>query len=70
MKPIFKTLINLSIWILFVKGILLIPFTFYTIGQAFLYGGISPIVGIASCAAGTIAFAMACFAIWIKDHLN
>jgi hypothetical protein len=70
MKPIFKTLLNLSIWILFVKGLLLIPVTFYTFGLAFLCGELSPIVGIASCAAGTFAFAMACVAIWIRDHMQ
>lgn len=70
MKPIYKTLINLLIWVLFVKGLLLIPVTFYTFGQTFLYGGMSPIVGVASCAAGTFAFAMACVAIWIRDHLK
>ena len=70
MNPIFKTLLNLSIWILFIKGLLLIPVTFYTFGQAFLYGKMSPMVGIASCAAGTFAFAMACIAVWIRDHLQ
>jgi len=70
MKPNYKTLINFSIWILFIKGLLLIPVTFYTFGQAFLYGEWSPIVGIASCAAGTFAFAMACVAIWIREHLK
>jgi hypothetical protein len=70
MKPIYKTLLNPLIWILLVKGLLLIPVTFYTFGQAFLYGELSPIVGIASCAAGTFAFAMACVAIWIRDHLK
>ena len=70
MKPIFKTLLNLSIWILFVKGLLLIPVTFYTFGLAFLYGELSPILGIASCAASTFAFSMACLAIWIRDHMQ
>lgn len=70
MKPIYKTLINLSIWILFVKGLLLIPVTFYTFGQAFLYERMSLIVGFVSCTAGTFAFAMACVAIWIRDHLK
>jgi len=70
MKPIFKILLNISIWILFAKGLLLIPVTFYTFSQALLYGKISPMVGIASCAAGTFAFAMACLAIGIRDRMG
>jgi len=71
MSPIFKTILNITIWILFFKGIILIPITVYITGQAFLTGGtVLMMVGLASCAAGTFAFTMACVIIWIKHQVK
>ncbi len=70
MPPIFKTIVNVSVWILFIKGILLAFVTFYTFGSAYLSGEGTPIAGIASCAAGTFAFIMACIAVWIRRKLE
>ena len=70
MQPAFKTIVNASIWILFIKGILLMLVTFYTFGRAYLNNGETPIVGIASCAAGTFAFSMTCIAVWIRKKLE
>jgi hypothetical protein len=71
MSPIFKTMLNLAIWILFFKGVILIPITVYITGQAFLTGGTTlMMVGLASCAAGTFAFTMACVIIWIKHQVE
>lgn len=67
MSRTYKTMLKLAIWILFIKGLLTIPVTFYTIGQALLGGDLSPIIGITSCAAGTFAFAMACAGIYIYN---
>lgn len=69
MRFLYVKLIDISIWILFIKGLLLIPVTFYTFGKAFLSGEPTLFVGIASCAAGTLAFGMACFAIWIRSKI-
>lgn len=69
MKSFYVKLIDISIWILFIKGLLLIPVTFYTFGKAFLSGEPTPLAGIASCAAGTFAFGMACFVIWIRGKV-
>jgi len=70
MLPVFKAIVNASVWILFVKGILLVFVTFYTFGQAYLDGQGTPIVGIASCAAGTFAFSMACIAVWLRKKID
>lgn len=70
MSQTYKKILDLAIWILFIKGLLTIPITFYTIGQALLVGSISPIVGIASCAAGTFAIAMASVVIYIRNKMN
>lgn len=70
MSPIFKTMLNLAIWILFFKGVVLIPITVYITKQAFLAGGTMMLVALASCAAGTFAFTMACVIIWIKHQVS
>jgi predicted Rdx family selenoprotein len=71
MSPIFKTMLNLAIWILFFKGLALIPVTLYIAGQALSTGGTTlMMVGLASCAAGTFAFTMACVIIWIKHQVE
>jgi hypothetical protein len=69
MRPVFLKLFDIMIWLLFIKGVLLIPVTFYTIGKAFLAGEPTPPAGILSCAAGTFAFGMACFVIWLRSKL-
>ena len=66
----YKTLLDLIIWILFIKGLLTIPVTFYTIGQALLGGELSPIIGVASCAAGTFAFVSAGLVIYIRNKIQ
>ncbi len=70
MAPVFKSVLNISIWFLFGKGILLVPVTIYTFARAYLSGETTPIVGIVSCAAGTFAFTMACIAIWLKHKIG
>lgn len=70
MSPIFKTMLNLAIWILFFKGVILIPITIYITGQAFLTGGPLLMVALAACATGTFAFTMACVIIWIKHQVE
>ena len=70
MTSTLKKIITLCIWLLFLKGLLLIPVTFYTIGRAYLAGQPTPLVGIASCAAGTFAFVSACLAAWIRHAVD
>ncbi len=70
MPPRFKTIVNASIWILFIKGILIALVTLYTFGRAYLNGEGTPIVGVASCAGGTLAFIAACTAVWIRHKLD
>lgn len=70
MRPVYLKLIDISIWLLFFKGLLLIPVTFYTVGKALLAGAPTPLAGIVSCAAGTFTFGMACFAIWLRSKIK
>jgi hypothetical protein len=70
MPPVFKTIVNTSIWILFMKGVLLVLVTLYTFGRAYLNGEKTPIVGLLACAAGTFAFSMTCVVVWIRKKLE
>jgi len=70
MPPIFKTIINISIWILFIKGLLIALATLYTAGKAFLAGETLPMVAVASCGAGSFAFILTCVAAWLRHNVE
>lgn len=70
MPPVYRTFVDASIWILFVKGLLIAAVTVYTFGKAYLAGEATPAVGVAACAAGTFAFGMTCVAVWIRKTLE
>jgi hypothetical protein len=70
MSPVFRTLVDVSIWLLFVKALLMMAVTLYTFGAAYLGGEGTPAVGVACCAAGTFAFGMTCVAIWVRKLLD
>jgi hypothetical protein len=46
MPPVFKTIINASVWILFIKGVLIAFVTMYTMSRAYLAGETTPMVGV------------------------
>ena len=66
MPSIFRAVVSISVWLLFIKGLLLIPVTFYTFIRAFQNGESTPLVGVASCAGGTFALLSACVGAWIR----
>ena len=70
MPAIFKTILNMSIWILFVKGLLIVLVTIYTFGRAYLAGNTTPMTGVAACAAGSLALGMTCVAVWIRKKVE
>lgn len=65
-----RAIVDVSTWLLFVKGLLMVPVTIYTFVAAYRARKPTPMVGVASCAAGTFAFAMACVAVWVRSHLD
>ncbi len=69
MRPAYRVVVDVAIWVLFIKGLALVPVTIYTFAAAYLAGEPTPIVGVASCAAGTFALVMTCVAIWIRSRL-
>ncbi len=70
MSPVLKTIVNASVWILFIKGILIALVTVFTFARAFVDGKATPLVGVAACVAGTFAFTMACVAVLIRRKLD
>lgn len=70
MRRVRLAIVDTSIALLFTKGPLLVPVTVYTFTRAYLAREPTPLVGVASCAAGTFAFAMACFAAWVRRQLD
>ena len=59
-----------SIWLLFIKGLLIASVTVYTFANAYLAGETTPAVGVAACAAGTFALGMTCLAVWIRKTVE
>ena len=70
MRQARRAVVDASIGLLFVKGLLLVPVTIYTFARAYLAREGTPAVGVASCAAGTFALGMACLAVWIRKQLD
>jgi hypothetical protein len=70
MPAVFKTIINASVWILFIKGVVSVFVTICIMSRAYLSGETTPMVGVATCAAGTFAFAMTCVAAWIRHKVE
>ena len=70
MPRAYRVIVDVAIWLLFIKGVALVPVTVYTFAAAYLAGEPTPAVGVASCAAGTFAFGMACVAVWIRARLG
>lgn len=66
----YKKILNVTIWILFFKGILLIPITLFTTAQAYWSSGTISMASLAACATGTFAFTMASIIIWIRHKVE
>jgi len=70
MPNVFKTIINISVWMLFLKGLLAVVLTLYTVIVALTDGETIPIVAVGGCAVGSFAFILACVAAWIRRKVE
>ena len=66
----FKTIVSISVWILFLKGLLAVALTLYTAIGALIEGETIPMEAVAGCAVGSFAFILACVAAWIRQELE
>ena len=70
MPRIFKTIIDMSVWMLFLKGCLAVVITLYTAFGALMNAETVPMVAWVGCLAGAFAFIGACVAAWIRQKVN
>jgi hypothetical protein len=70
MPNIFKTIINISIWMLFLKAVLATLVTLYFLIKVFIDGEKLPMVVVVSCAVGCFAYILACVAVWIRQKVE
>ncbi len=70
MPPIFKAVITISVWVLFIKGLLAALITVYTIGRAIMAGETLPMVGVAACGVGSVALILTCVAAWLRQKVG
>ena len=70
MPPIFKALISITVWILFVKGCLGILAGTITISMASMAGATPPLAGVAECGVGIVALILAAVAAKIRQMVE
>jgi len=70
MPNIFKALISISVWVLFLKGCAGVIITCIIVGSAMSAGETPPIEGAFSCAVASFAFILACVAAWIRQKVD
>jgi hypothetical protein len=70
MPKVFKTIINISVWMLFLKAVLATLVTLYFLIKVFIDGTDLPMVVVASCAVGCFAYILACIAVWIRQKVG
>jgi hypothetical protein len=70
MPNIFKTIINISVWMLFLKAVLATLVTLYFLIKTLVDGTFLPMVVVASCAVGCFAYILACIAVRIRQKVG
>lgn len=66
MPQIFKALITLTVWFLFVKGCISIAAGMYAVAAA----GQATLVSVAECGVGVAALILAAVAAWLRKKLE
>ena len=71
MPPIFKALISITVWILFVKGCLaVLVSTILVLMARPMMTGHTPLVDVAMGGVGVVALVLAAVAAWIRQKLE
>ena len=69
MPPIFKALISISVWLLFIKGCVGIIVA-AIVNISAMSGESTPIAGGLYCAVSSFAFILACVAAWLRKQVD
>jgi hypothetical protein len=70
MPPIFKALITISVWVLFIVGWIATITTGITIAIAGSAGEIMPMAAVVNGIGGCVAFILACVGAWIRQKVE
>jgi hypothetical protein len=70
MPAIFKRIINISVWVLFIKGLLDGVVGAYAACRSVITGRGNPMVGLAATAVRAAALILACVAAWLRKKLE
>ncbi len=69
MPPIFKALVTISVWLLFLTGCMGVIITGIVMLSA-MTAGKTLMEGLVSCAATSFAFILACVGAWLRKKLE
>ena len=70
MPPIFKAVITISVWVLFIKGWLGILAGTWTLSAASMAGAPAPMAAVAECGVGVAALILACVAAKLRQMVE
>jgi hypothetical protein len=70
MPPIFKALITISVWVLFIVGWLATLTTGVMIGRALMAGETPPLVAVANGGVGAVALILTCVGAWLRQKVE
>jgi hypothetical protein len=70
MPHIFKSIINICVWFLFLKGCVAVVLTLYTVAKILVDGDKLSNRWEAACAVGAFDFILACVAAWIRQKVG
>lgn len=70
MPPIFKALITISVWVLFIKGWLGILAGTHYVTRAMIAGATPPMVGVAECGVGIAALILSVVAAKLRQKVE
>ena len=70
MPPVFKAIITISVWVLFIKGLLSILVGTIMGAMASMGGAQVPLGSVALCSEGIVALILAAVAAWIRQKVE
>jgi uncharacterized membrane protein YqgA involved in biofilm formation len=71
MPPVFKAVVTISVWVLFIKGCLaVLTSTLLVLMAQPMATGVTPLGGVAMGGIGVVALVLACVAAWIRQKIG
>lgn len=70
MPPIFKAVITISVWVLFIKGLIAAVVGCVMTGIAVMWGDTPSMVYVAVSGCGVAALTLTCVAAWLRQKVE